>query len=327
MTQHRIDPGAVTTPIQLLAAWFVALILLDSAFLAAASILNSPSWLPIVLVFAAVLNVPVFLICMFLLQTRFRPELQSDKFYSDYLKEKQNIKDLASRVQDQMNEAGLDLPDLVLGNSLTVDAINEIRPIVEELKIAVEAIQVGAETSTEIDPASLRALAQGELAIGNWLAAANILDDYANIRRDDFEANFSRGVAYANTRQGKKTNMKAFLAYNDAVAFMPDSIDPNFRARLFVYRGAMLKRIGRYMEALADLKIAEVLATKEYETNDIRYNLASVYALQGDRKKMMNIIRHLDKNSRILPIIRAHLGDYFSGFADDEEFLQIIGAK
>ena len=76
MTEHNISLDKITSPIQLLAAWFVALIVLDGAFLTSAGLITSPTWVPIVLVFAAILNVPLFLGCMFFLQTRFRPVVE-----------------------------------------------------------------------------------------------------------------------------------------------------------------------------------------------------------------------------------------------------------
>jgi hypothetical protein len=68
-----------------LAAWLVGLILTNTGFLTAATKIESPSWASGVLVIAAIVNVPLFLTCLFLLQTRFRPELQEDVFYSRYL--------------------------------------------------------------------------------------------------------------------------------------------------------------------------------------------------------------------------------------------------
>ena len=100
MTNHEIAPEKITSPIQLLAAWFVALIVLDGAFLTAAGVVSSPAWISPVLVIAAILNVPLFLGCMFLLQTRFRPEMQSDEHYSEYLKQKEKTKSLASQVRE-----------------------------------------------------------------------------------------------------------------------------------------------------------------------------------------------------------------------------------
>lgn len=84
----RIVPTQVTKPIQLLAAWLVGLIAIDGTFLAAARIISTPTWAAGLLVIAAVLAVPVFLGCLFLLQTRFRPEMQEDTFYSRHLERK-----------------------------------------------------------------------------------------------------------------------------------------------------------------------------------------------------------------------------------------------
>jgi tetratricopeptide (TPR) repeat protein len=251
--------------------------------------------------------------------------MQTDEHYSEYLLEQQKAKNLASQVREQT--ANSDLAKLAQGASMTDSAVEKIRPVVEELKNTVDALRKIGKETPGIDTGSLRALAQGELAVGNWLAAATILDEYSIHQPDDFDANFSRGVAYANARAGDKTNIGALRAYNDAIATMPDSLDANYRARLFAYRGAMLKRMHRFEEALADLQIAGSLATNEYEVNDIKYNLASVYALQGDREKMMEIIRQIDRNSRIMNVIRSRLRDYFSQFANDQEFLDLIGAR
>jgi len=327
MAQHKIDPDRITSPIQLLAAWFVALIVLDGAFLTAAGVVSTPPWLPTVLVFAAILNVPLFLGCMFLLQTRFRAEMQSDEHYSEYLKDKEKVKRLSAKVREQLDAAGLNLVDIVQGRAMTPSAVAGIRPIVEELKNTVKSIQREKKQTSDVDTDSLRALAHGELAVGNWLAAAKILDEYRRYRPDDFEANFSRGVAYANAREGHQTNVGALFAYNDAVASMPETLDANYRARLFTYRGAMFKRMHRFEEALADFRIAESLATAEYETNDLLYNLASTYAMQDDRERMMDVVRRIDRRSGIQDMIRARLKDYFIRYSDDEEFLQLIGAR
>jgi len=88
--QHRIDPRHVTKPIQLLAAWLVGLILVDGAFLTAVTQMDTASWERSALVIAAIINVPLFLVALFLLQTRFRPELQEDVYYSQYLDKKTN---------------------------------------------------------------------------------------------------------------------------------------------------------------------------------------------------------------------------------------------
>lgn len=326
MAKNEITPDKITSPIQLLAAWFVALILMNGSFLTAANLVTEPSWIPSALVIAAILNVPLFLGFMFLLQTRFRPEMQSDEHYSKYLERKKKLSGLTSQMREQMDQAGFGLVNLVQGQTMSSSAINDIRPLIEEMSESIKSLQDNNDNAESVDPDSLRVLAQGELGVGNWSSAAKILDEYAKHRPDDFEANFSRGVAYANARGGISTDIGALRAYNDATASMPESLDENYRARLFTYRGAMLKRLRRFEEALADFKIAEKTATNEYEQSDLLYNLASMYALMGDRSRLMETIHGLPIKSNVKRIIRARLGDYFKEFSSDKEFLQAIGA-
>ncbi|MCH7719519.1 MAG: hypothetical protein IH988_00830 [Planctomycetes bacterium] len=89
-TPQKIEPQKVTKPIQLLAAWLVGLILVDGAFLAAAIQMGADGWERSALIVAAIVNVPLFLFALFLLQTKFRPELQEDVYYSQYLDKKTN---------------------------------------------------------------------------------------------------------------------------------------------------------------------------------------------------------------------------------------------
>lgn len=90
MNEEKIKPEKITKPIQLLAAWLLGLTVLDSSFLIAADTLGTDTWQSGLLVIAATLNVPVFLLAVFLLQTKFRPELQEDSYYSTYLSNKTN---------------------------------------------------------------------------------------------------------------------------------------------------------------------------------------------------------------------------------------------
>jgi hypothetical protein len=85
MSTQKIEPSKVTKPIQLVAAWLVGLILVNGAFLGAAVGIGEPTWLKGTLVVASVINVPIFLGAIFLLQTKFRPQLQEDEYYSQYL--------------------------------------------------------------------------------------------------------------------------------------------------------------------------------------------------------------------------------------------------
>ena len=107
----NIQPHTITKPIQLLAAWLFGLIAITGSFLSAAAVIKGPVWLTAILVGAAILFVPLFLFAMFVLQTKFRPEMQEDNYYSEYLREKYGknsklrIKDYVSGVQDEIVES------------------------------------------------------------------------------------------------------------------------------------------------------------------------------------------------------------------------------
>lgn len=86
MTSPKIEPHKITRPIQLLAVWIAGLVLLVSAFLTAAANVNNPPWLPGLLGISAVLLVPLFVYLIFLMQTKFREQLQDDPYYAEWLK-------------------------------------------------------------------------------------------------------------------------------------------------------------------------------------------------------------------------------------------------
>ena len=86
--QEGFNAQTITKPIQLLAAWLVGLIFVNGTFLITAQAFNSIEWLAATLVIASVVNVPLFLIALFILQTKFRPEIQEDHYYSQYIKDK-----------------------------------------------------------------------------------------------------------------------------------------------------------------------------------------------------------------------------------------------
>ena len=85
---RSIQPHKVTKPIQLLAAWMVGLVVTNATFLTAATYISSPGWERGALVIASIANVPLFIVALFVLQTKFRAELQEDHFYAEYLSKK-----------------------------------------------------------------------------------------------------------------------------------------------------------------------------------------------------------------------------------------------
>lgn len=85
MKEQKIDPSKITKPMQLMAVWFLALISIVSELLTAANFIKDPKWMTPTLVIAAIASIPVFIFCIFLMQTVFRPQLQDDSYYSKWL--------------------------------------------------------------------------------------------------------------------------------------------------------------------------------------------------------------------------------------------------
>jgi hypothetical protein len=85
VSDKPFEPSTVTKPIQLLSAWLIGLIVVNGSFLSAAAVITRPHWASGFLIICAAICVPTFLGALFLLQTRFRPEMQEDTFYSKYL--------------------------------------------------------------------------------------------------------------------------------------------------------------------------------------------------------------------------------------------------
>lgn len=104
MNKENIRPEKITKPIQLLGAWLVGLFSISSSFLLAATKMPLGSWEASVLVIAAILNVPIFLGAVFLLQTKFRPELQEDSYYSTYLSQKTNKPITITKKETSLND-------------------------------------------------------------------------------------------------------------------------------------------------------------------------------------------------------------------------------
>jgi len=86
MEQSKIKPEEITRQIQNYAVWFVGLLLLETAFLTSATLLKDSSWLPVALVITAIAIIPVFVVTIFILQTKYRTQFLDDPYYAEWLK-------------------------------------------------------------------------------------------------------------------------------------------------------------------------------------------------------------------------------------------------
>ncbi len=131
MQEHQIKAEKITKPIQLLAAWLIGLILLVSAILTAAATIKSPSWLPAFFAISAISIIPIFLILIFLLQTKFRPEMQEDSFYSKYLDKNTMTFEYIDRNESTILETTKLREDIILISEKTKAELEEIRKLID----------------------------------------------------------------------------------------------------------------------------------------------------------------------------------------------------
>ena len=127
-----IVPHKITKPIQLLAAWLAGLAIVNASFLTAAGLLHSPTWLAPLLTIASVVNVPLFIVSLFLLQTKFRPEMQEDTFYSQYLERKYAPITMKSEPVDVEKQLARVADDIV--KKLSANAPDKQKQVVDILK-------------------------------------------------------------------------------------------------------------------------------------------------------------------------------------------------
>ena len=168
-------------------------------------------------------------------------------------------------------------------------------------------------------------VAMGAMAAGSFADAAAHFDAYSKDGGESWQAHFSRGVAHANKRGGRESDLASLRAYNEAIALAPSDIEPNRQARLFSYRSGMLKRLGRLQEAEADVRMALSLATNEHEILDAHYNLACIHAMRGERQQMFAELAKLSHSKALIRAVAAHMDDYFYNYSEDPELLHFIG--
>ena len=239
-----------------------------------------------------------------------------------YEREKAN---LVKQLSDLLDKEGVTKQGLVANidtASITADIKATITSVLKEITVIENKFETTASQQTE-HPEVLLALAQAYSLSNQWLEAAKHYEMYLTYYPADWEVQFLRGISYANARQGSESNLAALRSYNEAIVYLPSDADANIRARLFAYRGAIAKRLSRLDEAEADLLIAQRCATADYEIYDIKYNLASIYAMQGRRNEMFTLVSELIGRPEMLGI-RAHLNDYFSKYATDADFRKLI---
>lgn len=322
MAGQRLDASGVKSPTQLVAATMVLFIVVVPSLVAGAATVSEPPWLSIVFACAAVAYAPAALFIVFLLLTKHRTSMLDDDAVSKLNTDAMN---LAPKLDRSLRTAGIDLVSLMAGKSIE-DVANELKgEIKTDLNLLLSILSnlqgKGVSLSAAPPPALLEA-AKGLMAEHRWGEAARYLEEYV-ISVDDWQVYWSLGVARGNEHGGASSDLSALRAYGEAIALSPETADPNNMARLFSYKGAMLKRLGRLDEAEFDLLLAKRIATRKFEMVDIAYNLACVYAMMGRKHDALGAIRSL-KSLGGIRMVLSHLDDYFNNLKGDVDFRREI---
>ncbi|QXC37022.1 hypothetical protein V3429_02920 [Aeromonas jandaei] len=217
MSEQKIDPNQVTKPIQLLAAWLVGLILINSTFLGAAKVITTPAWASGLLVVAAVVNVPIFLILIFFLQTKFRAELQEDTFYSKHLEK------VTGNTKEKPNQNEIFLNQL---KQLENNNDNKIK----ELSANIEAIsqELAANKKPNVDMESifkklndtrdtLTAFERQKIRSSTRIALNDLLPSYKLIAKKLISLGYSISTTFGSSNEDKNIPSCLTISYVDGL--------------------------------------------------------------------------------------------------------------
>ncbi len=140
MAQPELNAEKITSPIQLMAAWFVMLILLSGVLLTAASQIEKPDWAAGYLVVFCSLVVIAVITCVTLMLTKFRPHLQDGKEYAEWLKD-QNTYSEGIRPQDTQPTKIIGDPSNELEKELDISDPSEVRISVLEVVGGINIVE------------------------------------------------------------------------------------------------------------------------------------------------------------------------------------------
>jgi len=215
--KNPIDASKVTKPIQLLAAWLAGLVAINGSFLTAAGLITSPSWGAGLLIISAVINVPLFLACLFLLQTKFRPEMQEDSFYSRHLERRYSLQSqqFVTVAANEKAEIKKEIKSSASGRVSEFIWANDLLPNFKEILAALNELNLRpSETfgSTSVDPVtpSKFIVTIGQLAPIN--VARQVLRECEKLDMD--------GVGY-DTEYDQERILIGAYSYDDETNFVP----------------------------------------------------------------------------------------------------------
>lgn len=213
MSEQKIEPSQVTKPIQLLAAWLVGLILINGTFLGAAKVIINPDWAAGALVVASIINVPIFLILIFFLQTKFRAELQEDTYYSKHLeKVTGQLKDTPSKDEYFLRE----IRSIQSSNNNQFQSLNQnledLSKTLTQHSISDELTEKLLSTITQAK-SSLNEIEYLEMKNSAKIFINDLIPSYKTILKLLIESGFKISDTFGSTSESKKTPRYLTISY------------------------------------------------------------------------------------------------------------------
>ncbi len=233
---------------------------------------------------------------------------------------KNEVKRLEQEMASALDEGGVSKQ--ILMNPADVSEIkSDLRDTISSVLADMKTLEDKRKVE---DPSWHLAAAKASSVSDDWCEAARHYAEYLKYGNPDhWEIHFVQGVAYMNCRGDEATLVRALQAYGNAVALAPPDLEENKRARLHTYRGATFKRLERLREAESELLLARTWASEFYERNDVRYNLACVYAMMKKKSEMLKELNALENKRSMAPSIVGR-EEYFGNFLDDPDFLAVF---
>jgi Flp pilus assembly protein TadD len=211
-------------------------------------------------------------------------------------REKEELKKEKKVLQKQLDEIlkKAEVDPLSFDLPMAVKKLNsEVKSSLKEISTKIEKLKIKDNSDNyNLNISMAKAYASNE----DWYKAGKQYDIATFKVKDNWELYFHKGIAYANSRKGSYAVKQALQAYSDAIVYMPNEIPNNTKARLFLYKGAILKRLNRLDEAQIDIELGLKYATAPYEINDGLYNLACVYAMKNDINNFNQVSDTLKNN-------------------------------
>ncbi|MGR5174957.1 hypothetical protein ACPV4O_27730 [Vibrio owensii] len=166
MSGTNLTPEKITSPFQLMAAWFAMLVLLSSVLLTAAVQIESPAWAAGYLVCFTSLVVITVIACVFLMLTKFRPHLQDGKEYARWLKD-QGQYTQGLRLPELSSSA--EVTDKVEDNNFLVSLLNTPSAIALAQKLKARGYNVEIYEDPSPFPSEVHTSLSGQEGI--WLGS------------------------------------------------------------------------------------------------------------------------------------------------------------